>query len=149
MVGEYEREVFHSSFQKLKSIVQELGLANRVIFTGYLADDDLVILLNLATVLVLPSLMEGFGLPAIEAAACGCPVIATKASPLPGLLGEGGLYIDPAKRNDLELALEACAESERAASADACSRSRRPPRRLTWDAAARQMINVMQKVVTQ
>ena len=52
-------------------------------------------LLNRATALVLPSLMEGFGLPAIEAAACGCPVIATTASPLPDVLGEGGLYADP------------------------------------------------------
>jgi glycosyltransferase involved in cell wall biosynthesis len=59
----------------------------RWIFTGYLSDDDVAVLLNLATVLVLPSLMEGYGLPAVEAAACGCPVIATKESPLPGLFG--------------------------------------------------------------
>ena len=148
MVGEYEREVFHSSFQKLKSIVQELGLADRVIFTGYLADDDLVTLLNLATVLVLPSLMEGFGLPAIEAAACGCPVIATKASPLPGLLGEGGIYIDPTDDQAMTCALNRVLTSE-----ELRTQMRRAglsvARQLTWDSAASQMINVMQKVVTQ
>jgi glycosyltransferase involved in cell wall biosynthesis len=148
MVGEYEREVFHSSFQKLQSIVQELGLANRVIFTGYLADDDLVTLLNLATVLVLPSLMEGFGLPAIEAAACGCPVIATKASPLPSLLGEGALYIDPMDDQAMTRAL-----NQVLTSAELRTQMRRAglsvARQLTWETAARQMINIIQKVVTQ
>jgi glycosyltransferase involved in cell wall biosynthesis len=98
--------------------------------------------------LALPSLLEGFGLPAIEAAACGCPVIATKESPLPALLGDGGLYIDPAKPADLELALTRVLESAtlrqhmRAAGLAAAGR-------LTWDAAARRMIDVMQQVVTQ
>jgi glycosyltransferase involved in cell wall biosynthesis len=148
MVGDYETEVFHSSFQKIKSSVQELGLENRVIFTGYLLDEDLVTLLNLATVLVIPSLMEGFGLPAIEAAACGCPVIATRASPLPSLLGQGGLYIDPTDQLDLEHALNAVLTSF-----DLREQMRRAglaaARQLTWDDAARQMINVMQRVVMQ
>lgn len=145
MVGEYEKEVFHSSFQTLKKQVQKLGLANRVIFTGYLTDGDLVILLNLATVLALPSMMEGFGLPAIEAAACGCPVIATKASPLPGLLGEGGLYIDPADVHDLERVLNRVLMSEelrqrmRRAGVAAASL-------LTWDAAANQLVQVLNQV---
>ncbi|HVF11316.1 MAG TPA: glycosyltransferase family 1 protein [Abditibacteriaceae bacterium] len=148
MVGEYEREIFHSCFKAIKKQVEELGIADRVIFTGYLPDEDLVVLLNLSTVLVLPSLIEGFGLPAVEAAACGCPVITTTASPLPTLLGDGGLYFDPAKHEDLELALARVLESE--------SLHRRmreaglaAARRLTWDAAAKQMISLMQNVITQ
>jgi glycosyltransferase involved in cell wall biosynthesis len=98
-------------------------------------------------VLVLPSLLEGFGLPAIEAAACGCPVIATTASPLPTILGDGGLYIDPTKDEALYSALVHVLASEsvrlemRAAGLAAA-------RRLTWDAAAEQMMQVMQQVVT-
>ena len=83
MVGEYKKEVFHSYFGSVSARVAERGIADRVIFTGYLADEDLAVLLNMAAVLALPSLMEGFGLPAIEAAACGCPVVATIESPLP------------------------------------------------------------------
>jgi glycosyltransferase involved in cell wall biosynthesis len=145
MVGEYKKEVFHSYFQTIEKQVQELGLTNRVIFTGYLSDDDLVILLNLATVLTLPSLMEGFGLPAVEAAACGCPVIATEASPLPGLLGEGALYIDPTDVQGLQRALnqvltsEALRQRMRAAGVAAA-------KRLTWDAAANQLMQVLNKV---
>jgi glycosyltransferase involved in cell wall biosynthesis len=145
LVGEYEKEVFHSSFQRIKSRSQELGLSGRVFFTGYLADEDLVILLNLATVLVLPSLMEGFGLPAVEAAACGCPVIATKASPLPSLLGEGALYIDPTDQRDLELALERVLTSgelrERMRIAGLAA-----AKRLTWEAAADQLREVFHRL---
>jgi glycosyltransferase involved in cell wall biosynthesis len=145
MVGEYDREVFHSYFATIRDLVERLGIAERVIFTGYLPDEELVVLLNLATVLVLPSLMEGFGLPAVEAAACGCPVIATIASPLPMLLGDGGLYIDPAQPAELEAALTRVLESEslrqrmRGAGLVAA-------RQLTWDAAAHRMINLIQQV---
>ena len=69
-------------------------------------------LLNLLAVLVLSSPMEGFGPPAMEAAACSCPVIATKASPLPTLLGDAALYIDPVREQDLESALTRVLESE-------------------------------------
>jgi len=144
MVGEYRKEVFHSYFGEVRARVESLGIADRVIFPGYVSDADLVPLLNLASVLVLPSLMEGFGLPAVEAAACGCPVIATKESPLPDLLGEGGLYMDPAK-GQLEgmlrivLGSESRREKMRKAAVEAAGR-------LTWDAAAHQLMDAIGKV---
>jgi glycosyltransferase involved in cell wall biosynthesis len=146
MVGEYGKEVFHSAYKTLISKVHELGVSNKVIFTGYLADEDLAVLLNLATVLVLPSLIEGFGLPAVEAAACGCPVVATTASPLSNLLGAGALYIDPKNPQDLESAVSRVLTSE-----ELRERMRRDglaaARELTWEAAARQLISVFERVV--
>ena len=145
MVGEFKKEIFHSYYERIAALVGQLGLADRTCFTGYLPDEDLVALLNLSTVLVLPSLMEGFGLPAIEAAACGCPVIATKESPLPELLGSGGLYFAPSQQKELKSAMEKVLGSEplrrsmREAGLAAASR-------LTWDAAARQMMNVITQV---
>lgn len=112
LVGEYEKEVFHSDISQIKDRINQLGVSDRVIFTGYLPDIELVVLLNLSTVLVLPSFIEGFGLPAVEAAACGCPVIATKASPLPELLKDGGIYIDPNRSVELESALRCVLESD-------------------------------------
>ena len=146
MVGKYEKEAFHSYFGTIRDQVASLGMASRVIFTGYLPDEELVLLLNLSTVLVLPSLMEGFGLPAMEAGACGCPVIATSASPLPSLLGEAGIYIDPTEPEELETALIHILESEslRHRMREAGLRA---ARMLTWDAAARQMMALMQKVM--
>lgn len=148
LVGENQNEVFHSYSGIIKKMVVELGIQDRVIFTGYLPDDQVVILLNCSTVLVLPSLMEGFGLPAVEAAACGCPVIATVESPLPDLLGEGGLYVNPRKRGELMDALTRVLESaelrERMRTAGLAAAGR-----LTWDAAALQMKAVFQKVSAQ
>jgi glycosyltransferase involved in cell wall biosynthesis len=145
MVGEYRKEVFHSYFEVIKRQVEDLGIANRVVFTGYLPDEELAILLNLSTVLSLPSLMEGFGLPAVEAAACGCPVVATTASPLSELLGSGALYVDPADPSELEWALRRVLKSEQLqqrmrTAGLAAARS------MTWEGAARQMIAIMEKV---
>lgn len=145
MVGDYRNEVFHSHFQELEEQARTLGLGERVIFTGYLPDDEVAVLLNLATVLVLPSLMEGFGLPAFEAAACGCPVIATKASPVPELLGNGGRYFEPTDAAALESVLleviqsPALRRSMRAEGLGAAAR-------LSWDAAARQLLDVLESL---
>ena len=144
MVGEYRKEVFHSEYAALAERIRTAGLTGRVIFTGYLADEDLVHLLNLSAVLVLPSLMEGFGLPAVEAAACGCPVIATTESPLPELLGAGGIFIDP-RGQALRGALERVLSSEELrrtmgqAGAEAAAR-------LTWEAAAARMQEVIERM---
>lgn len=145
MVGEYEKEVFHSSFKSIKSRVEELGLADRVVFTGYLEDKDLVTLLNVSTVLALPSLMEGFGLPAIEAAACGCPVIATKASPLPSLLRDGALYIDPNDQQELEHSLERVLISSELRQQLKAS-GLVAAQRLTWNAAAAELLAVFNRL---
>jgi glycosyltransferase involved in cell wall biosynthesis len=145
MVGEYEKEVFHSYFGTVKRMVEDRRVKDRVTFTGYLSDEELCALLNRSTVLALPSLMEGFGLPAVEAAACGCPVIATAASPLPDLLGEAGVYVDPAEPDQLEAALVRVLESEglrkrmRKAGLEAAGK-------LTWEQAAREMMATISEV---
>jgi glycosyltransferase involved in cell wall biosynthesis len=143
LVGEYRAEVFYSQADALQARIRSLDLAGRVIFTGYLPDAELVVLLNRSTVLALPSLMEGFGLPAIEAAACGCPVVATTASPLPELLGEGALYADPLRPAELERALaDVIRRTElrqhmRAAGLLAV-------RKLSWESAARQLRSALE-----
>lgn len=145
LVGEDKKEVFHSYAGTIKRQMEELGLQRRAMFTGYLSDEELIVLLNLATVSVLPSLMEGFGLPAIEAAACGCPVIATKESPLPSLLGEGGLYFDPTRPQELEMALTQVLESDRIRQ-KMSNEGQKAASHLTWEAAADQMMSLIRSV---
>ncbi len=147
MVGEFQQEVFHSEIGKIRRQIKELGVGDLVTFTGYLPDEELVILLNRSTVLTLPSLIEGLGLPALEAAACGCPVVATAESPLPEMLGDGGIYINPNKANELEEAIKRVLDSteQRTKMREAGIAATGA---LSWDEAARQMMSVMGEVVT-
>ena len=142
LVGDYEHDNFVSAYPQIRTQIERLGLGARVRFTGFLPDDDLVVLLNLATMLVLPSLSEGFGLPAIEAAACGCPVIATKNSPLPGILGEGGLFIDPYDQHGLESAIRQLLDSQTLRHRLAAA-GLRVARDLNWHNPARELLELM------
>ncbi|MDW8802595.1 glycosyltransferase family 1 protein [Clostridium sp. A1-XYC3] len=77
--------------ESLNNLIKELKLEDRVQFIGYVEDNDLPILYNLATVFVFPSLYEGFGLPPLEAMACGCPVIAANTSSLTEIVNNYGI----------------------------------------------------------
>ncbi len=95
LVGGADRDVFHQSVASIEETIAACGTTEQVTWTGYLPDEELRMLHSGAVALVLPSACEGFGLPAVEAAACGTPVVATTASPLPRLLQGGGLFVEP------------------------------------------------------
>jgi glycosyltransferase involved in cell wall biosynthesis len=84
------------------------GKIEQVKFPGYIPEVDLPSLYAYAELFVLPSYDEGFGLPVLEAMACGTPVIAARAGALPEVLGEAGLYFDPADASALADAIESC-----------------------------------------
>lgn len=75
--------------------VKSLGLSDRVIFTGYVDDDDVPLLMNGAEAFCFPSLYEGFGMPPLEAMSCGVPVIVSNTSSLPEVTGDCGISVDP------------------------------------------------------
>ncbi|NJK79434.1 MAG: glycosyltransferase family 4 protein [Chloroflexaceae bacterium] len=72
-----------------------LGVRQRVHFPGYIEDSDLPALLSGAQAFVFPSLYEGFGMPVLEAMACGTPVLTSTISSLPEVAGEAALLVDP------------------------------------------------------
>ena len=106
---------------------------------GFVADKDLVGIYNLATCLAFPSLNEGFGLPLLEAMACGCPVISSNKTCLPEVLGDAGVLLDPA---DMEGWIEAiCAVIENSSLRD--DLRRRGPERakdMTWKKTAERLL---------
>ncbi|MFA6239608.1 MAG: glycosyltransferase family 1 protein [Candidatus Hydrogenedentales bacterium] len=75
--------------------IDALGLGDRVTLLGFASDDDLNLLYSAADVFVFPSYYEGFGLPVLEAMACGCPVVASNRSSLPEVVGDAGALCDP------------------------------------------------------
>lgn len=85
--------------------VRGSSLAARVFLTGYTNDEKLACLYSAAAALVYPSLYEGFGLPVLEAMACGCPVICSNTSSLPEVAGDAAILIDPASKEELARAI--------------------------------------------
>jgi glycosyltransferase involved in cell wall biosynthesis len=81
-------------YENIFATVEQLGLDERVIFPGFVADEHLPALYNLADLFIFPSLYEGFGIPPLEALACGTPVITSNASSLPEVVGEAGLMVE-------------------------------------------------------
>jgi glycosyltransferase involved in cell wall biosynthesis len=82
------------------------GLAKRVRLPGYVAEEDKAALLSGALAFLFPSLYEGFGLPVLEAQACGCPVITSTTTSLPEVAGDGALLVDPEDTADIVDAMQ-------------------------------------------
>lgn len=81
--------------------VNELGLENEVIFPGFVAGEDLPLFVSGTDLFVYPSLYEGFGIPVIEAMACGVPVACSNVSSLPEIVGNGAMLFDPTHTPDM------------------------------------------------
>jgi glycosyltransferase involved in cell wall biosynthesis len=143
LIGDYHDRVFYSSYPALRAQV-DAGRPDAVIFTGYLPDDVVACLLSGASVCVLPSLEEGFGLPIIEAAACGAPVVATRSSAIPEVLGEAALYIDPGSPDELRHALERVLDDPVMAGMLGQKAAARATE-LTWESSARRLLDVFEE----
>lgn len=139
IVGDVEGDRFTPGLDQLRARLGALRLDSAVTFAGRLEDAELVHLLNAARAVVLPSYSEGFGLPAVEGAACGTPALATRNSPLPELLGEGGVFFDPSDRPAMEVALKRILDPvERARMGRAAQES---VKHLGWDRSARRLLD--------
>ncbi|MFA5270025.1 MAG: glycosyltransferase family 1 protein [Patescibacteria group bacterium] len=94
-----------SVYPQVMATIKELGLQDDVVLTGYVADDELPYLYNGADCFVFPSLYEGFGLPPLEAMACGAPVVSSNVSCMPEVLGDAAIYFDPLSVEDMAKAM--------------------------------------------
>lgn len=145
LVGDYKDDPFFSAYPAIKQKIAEKNLENSVIFTGFISDEDLVQLYNCADLLVFPSLEEGFGLPAIEAMACGTPVAASNRGSLPEVLESAGRFFNPL---DVENMAEVIGqildnESERKLMSETgLERSNQ----FKWERAAEDMLNIFNEL---
>ncbi len=91
-----KKEGFISGDSDIRTMIENSrNLRERVILTGYIEDKDVPVIYNLASVFVWPSLYEGFGLPPLEAMACGCPAIVSDIASIREVCGEAAYYVDP------------------------------------------------------
>jgi glycosyltransferase involved in cell wall biosynthesis len=130
----------------LEAEAARLGVAHAVKFLGYVADDDLPALLTGAEALVFPSLFEGFGLPPIEAMACGTPVIATRAPAMDDVLTGAAIFVPP--RDPAAIASAACELMDDAAvRAEISGRSVRLAATYSWKRVAEETVAVYRELV--
>ena len=146
LVGTMDGDVFHGAHAAIHAAIAASGSAALVRWPGFVPDDELRHLLTGAVTLALASAAEGFGLPAIEAAACGTPVIATTESPLPQLLEGGGLFVRPNDQGALESALQQLLTDEPARRRMGAE-ARRRAEALTWTAGARAALGALREAV--
>jgi glycosyltransferase involved in cell wall biosynthesis len=123
------------------------GLRKAVVFTGFADDADLPALYSLARAVALPSLYEGFGLPVLEAMACGTPVVTSNVSSLPEVAGDAALLINPLDVDALTSALDRLLTDE---SLRGTLRERGFARAaaFTWERAAKQLLGVYSQMLS-
>jgi glycosyltransferase involved in cell wall biosynthesis len=130
--------------EDLPRMAQDLGIARSVRFAGYVPRKSLPALYTGATVAAVPSLYEGFGLPALEAMACGAPVAASRTSSLPEVVGSAGLLFDPEDTGDIRVALDRLlSDANLRASLSRVGRERAAA--FTWDLCARRTLRVLER----
>jgi glycosyltransferase involved in cell wall biosynthesis len=126
--------------------VQELSLEREVVFPGFVADEDLPALYNLAEVFVFPSLYEGFGLPPLEAMACGTPVVTSDSSSLPEVVGEAGLMVSSGDGEALAQAMRRALDDS-ALRVDLAKKGLHQARKFTWQTATQRLLTIYERLV--
>ncbi len=123
------------------------ALPQPALYLGRVNDAQLRALYEAAACFVFPSRYEGFGLPAVEAMACGCPVAAARAGSLPEVCGDAAAYFDPGDPDDIAQIVCRLADTPPLA-AELRRQGRLRARRFTWDIAARQLMDTVQAAMT-
>ena len=116
---------------QVRKTVSELGLSGRVTFADFIAPEDLPYIYNMADVFVFPSLYEGFGLPPLEAMACGIPVVCSNRGSLPEVVGDAALLVDPTDPASIASSLS-LAISEEKTRTDLIEKGKQRARQFTW-----------------
>jgi len=127
-------------------LVKSLGLENEVFFPGYIEDKYLPAVYNLADVFVFPSLYEGFGLPVLEAMACGIPVVTSNVSALPEVVGRAGVLVNPCNDEEIASGVYQLLSDKKLAS-DLVKAGLERSRQFTWQNAARKLLKTFYELI--
>ena len=125
--------------------VKELGLSNEVVFTDYVAREDLPAYYSGAECFILPSFYEGFGFPPLEAMACGCPVIVSNVASLPEVVGEAAIKVNPCDTDGIASALRMVLTDEHL-KRELVSKGLEQARQFSWERTARETLKVYESV---
>jgi len=130
----------------LRETIKNYNLESKVIFTGFADEADLPYIYNRASIFIYPSLYEGFGLPPLEAMACGTPVIASNCSSLPEVVESAGILINPKNEEELARSIKKILLSPRLAKKLSLY-GLKQAKKFSWERAARKTLKVLEKSV--
>lgn len=132
--------------KNVHEMIDQIG--DSIIKLGHVPDEDMPFIYNLADLFVYPSLYEGFGLPPLEAMACGCPVIASNTSSIPEVVGNAAIIVDPYKTEELEKAMYQLL-TNRELREISIQNGRERVKHFTWENSAREMLHLFKKIDQQ
>ena len=141
VIGEQQR-------QELFASADRLGIRDKIELFGYADDNQLVNLYQHAEFLIYPSFYEGFGFPAVEAMACGCPVIASNTSSLPELMPDKDWLVDPYDPADMADKMQRLLALSPDGRQAVIEKNQKHARNFTWDKTARQMVEIFVQLQT-
>jgi glycosyltransferase involved in cell wall biosynthesis len=130
----------------IENVFNEIDVGDSIIFTGYVAQEDLPVIYSAADLFIYPALYEGFGLPVLEAMACGTPVITSNVSSLPEVAGDAALLVDPYDVDAIETALHEMIEDE-TLRVQMKERGLQRAKRYVWRQTAEQTLLVYQTIL--
>ena len=128
--------------------LDSLGIIQEVIFVGPVSELDLARYYSSASLLAYPSLYEGFGLPPLEAMACGCPVVTSNNSSFPEVVGEAGIMVDPYDTDALAQAMKQVLTDDKLRD-DMDGKGLEQAKKFSWEETARKTQEVYNKVAEQ
>src|SRR3990167_7427 len=127
--------------------VKKINIEDKVTFTGYVSDSDLPALVSGADVYVLPSLWEGFGIPVIEAQACGTPAVVSNTSSLPEVVGNSAFLVDPENVNSIANGIKKVLTNEELRR-DLIKRGYANVKRFSWQKCAEATLDTLERVAS-
>lgn len=146
-LDEVELRIIGDSNRVFSGSLHDAAGSRRIRMLGRLTDEQLVEAYQGATAFVFPSIYEGFGIPPLEAQACGCPVIAARAASIPEVLGDSALYFDPLKVQDITDCMQQVLLDE-SLRQDLRRRGKANVARYCWNASARQVSRLIDQAFT-
>ncbi len=132
-------------YEEILNKPRQLGIEEKIIFTGFVPDSELPYLINGALAYIQPSLYEGFGIPVVEAMACGVPVLISNNSSLPEAAGDAGLTFDPTSVTQIEQAIRTVA-TDRKLRDRLAKKSLQQARKFSWKKMAKQVVKVLESI---
>jgi len=148
IVGEYKGNYYQPYFKSLQRVIREHSLEGKVIFVGFIPEEDLLSLYNAAELFVFPSLYEGFGIPPLEAMACGTPVVSSNAASLPEVVGDAALLFDPHKIEEMTQAMQKVLMDNNLCQS-LITKGFKQVRKFSWEETARETLKVYEEIVRE